>query len=80
MLPERYEQVWLSAVRPTLVRKVNAADRRQPAELIELDGGDLWRGPPLVNAHQAVDGTVPRASLHGQNHITSLALSCGRGN
>ena len=62
------------------MRKVNADDKRQAAELIELDGGDLRREPPLLNAHQAVDGAVPRASQHGQNHITSLALSCGRGN
>jgi hypothetical protein len=27
------------------VRKVNADDKRQAAELIELDGGDLRRGP-----------------------------------
>jgi len=32
-------------VRPTLVRKVNADDKRQAAELIELDGGDLRREP-----------------------------------
>ena len=30
---------------PTLVRKVNADDKRQAAELIELDGGDLRREP-----------------------------------
>jgi hypothetical protein len=45
MLPETYEQVWLSAVRPTLVRKVNADDKRQAAELIGLDGGDSRREP-----------------------------------
>jgi hypothetical protein len=33
------------------VRKVNADDKRQAAELIELDGGDLRREPPLLNAH-----------------------------
>ena len=27
------------------MRKVNADDKRQAAELIELDGGDLRRGP-----------------------------------
>jgi hypothetical protein len=33
------------------VRKVNADDKRQAAELIKLDGDDLRREPPLLNAH-----------------------------
>ena len=35
----------MSAVRPTLMRKINADDKRQAAELIELDGGELRREP-----------------------------------
>jgi hypothetical protein len=42
------EAIRLSAVRPTLVRKVNADDKQQAAELIELDGGDLRRDPLQV--------------------------------
>ena len=56
------------------MRQVNADDKRQAAELIELDGDDLRREPPLLNAHQGVDGAVPRASQHGQNHIISIAF------
>ena len=36
------------AARPTPVRKVNADDKRQAVELIELDGGDLRRDPLQV--------------------------------
>src|SRR6516162_6585234 len=45
MPPEGTSKFGCRRVRPTLVRKVNADDKRQAAELIELYGGDLRREP-----------------------------------
>jgi hypothetical protein len=41
------------AARPLLVRKVNADDKRQAAELIELDGGDWVRAARHSQGHMA---------------------------
>jgi hypothetical protein len=41
------------AARPLLVRKVNADDKRQAAELIELDGGDWARAARHSQGHMA---------------------------
>jgi hypothetical protein len=41
------------AARPTLVRKINADDKRQAAELIELDGGDWARAARHSQGHMA---------------------------
>jgi hypothetical protein len=45
---------------PTLVRKVNADDKRQAAELIELDGGELRREP--LDTRKATFGVAAKQS------------------
>jgi hypothetical protein len=76
MLPEGTSK--LSPVRPTLVRKVNADDKRQAAELIELDGGELRREP--LDTRKATFGVAGEAGRARTCASTSgpAARGCGR--